>query len=101
MRTILISLSLALALLCAATILGQGRRGDTSAGTRHIVFGDVKIAQGPSDKPIMLDIILFDEYGSQRGEQRFRVREVSLHRYSDGRYYIVIQHEGAEPIAHR
>ena len=97
MRTILLSLSLALTLLCAATVLGQGRRGDTSAGTKHIVFGDVKIAQGPSDKPIMLDIILFNEYGNQIAEQRVqsngRYRFIDI---NDGRYYIVIQLEGAE-----
>ena len=95
MRTIL--LSLALTLLCAATGLGQGGRGAVAAGSKHIVFGDVKIAQGPSDKSITLDFILYNEYGNEIANQRVqsngRYRFIDI---SDGRYYIVIQYEGAE-----
>ena len=97
MRTRIPYLSTALILFVVATTLGQGRRGDTAPTAKHIVYGDVKVAQDPSDKPITLDLILYNEYGNLIAQQRVqsngRYRFIDI---SDGRYYIVVQYESAE-----
>src|SRR6185369_4156460 len=70
---------------------------DASTGAKHQVFGDVKVEAGPDDKPIMLDFILFNEYGNQLFNQR--ISSNGRYRFNDivdGRYYIVVQYEGTE-----
>lgn len=97
MRTKSLYLSVVFILLFVASALGQGRRGDSGPTAKHIVYGDVKVAEGASDKPISLDLILYNEYGNQIAQQRVlsngRYRFIDI---SDGRYYIVIQFDGAE-----
>ncbi len=94
-RTLILACTLIL--LSALTVASQGRRGEGSATSRHTVYGDVKIEQGPDDKPITLDFVLFNEYGNQMQNQRVqsngRYRFVDV---SEGRYYISVQYEGAE-----
>ena len=76
-----------------------GGRGAAASSTRHIVYGDVKVEQGEgsSDKPISLEITLFNEYGNQYARQRVqsngRYRFIDI---PDGRYYIVVEYEGTE-----
>ena len=76
-----------------------GGRGAAASNTRHIVYGDVKVQQGEggSDKPISLEITLFNEYGNQFAKQRVqsngRYRFIDI---PDGRYYITVEYEGAE-----
>ena len=68
-----------------------------TTGAKHQVFGDVKVDTGPTDKPIMLDFILFNEYGNQLFTQR--ISNNGRYRFNDindGRYYVVVQFEGAE-----
>ena len=75
-----------------------GGRGAAASSTRHIVYGDVKVQQGDAaDKPISLEIILFNEYGNVFARQRIqsngRYRFIDI---PDGRYYIVVEYENAE-----
>jgi len=75
-----------------------GGRGAAPSSTRHIVYGDVKVHQGDAaDKPISLEIILFNEYGNVYARQRIqsngRYRFIDI---PDGRYYIVVEYENAE-----
>ncbi|HEY6802757.1 MAG TPA: tetratricopeptide repeat protein [Pyrinomonadaceae bacterium] len=87
-----------LLLVVAITGLAQGR-GTMSSNVKHIVFGDVKVQQavGTTDKPITLELSLFNEFGNQVGQQRVmsngRYRFIDL---NDGRYYIVVAYEGVE-----
>jgi tetratricopeptide (TPR) repeat protein len=93
-------LSLLLVLLCNyALAQSPGGRGAVASSTRHIVYGDVKVeqGQGEADKPISLEIILFNEYGNTYARQR--VQSNGRYRFidvPDGRYYIVVEYEGAE-----
>jgi tetratricopeptide (TPR) repeat protein len=79
--------------------LGQGGRGAAASSTRHIIYGDIKVdqSQSGSNKPISLDLTLFNEYGNALARQRVqsngRYRFIDI---SDGRYYIVIEYEGTE-----
>jgi len=79
--------------------LAQGGRGAAASSTRHIVYGDVKVeqAQAAGEKPISLDLTLFNEYGNAMARQRVqsngRYRFIDI---PDGRYYITIEYEGAE-----
>src|SRR5689334_20905633 len=91
---------LSLLLLVAASNYAQsgGRGAAGGSGTRHMVYGDVKVTQGDaSDKPISLEIILFNEYGNvyarQRVQSNGRYRFIDI---PDGRYYIVVEYENAE-----
>jgi len=76
-----------------------GGRGAAASSTRHIVYGDIKVEQAAAsaDKPISLDITLFNEYGNAYARQRVqsngRYRFIDI---PDGRYYIVVEYEGAE-----
>ena len=78
--------------------LAQGGRGAAGSDTKHIVYGDVKV-QGDSaaDKPISLEIILFNEFGNPFARQRIqsdgRYRFIDI---PDGRYYISVQYEDQE-----
>ncbi|PWT96417.1 MAG: hypothetical protein C5B55_00020 [Blastocatellia bacterium] len=78
---------------------GQGRRGESTSNSRHIVYGDIKVDQSQlgSEKPITLDVTLFNEYGNALSKQRVqsngRYRFIDL---QDGRYYIVIEYESME-----
>ena len=93
-----ISLSV-LSILLLASLEVQGQRGITPrAGGTHYVYGDIKVNQGQATgKPISLDLILFNEYGNAISRQRVssngRYRFIDL---ADGRYYIVVEFEGAE-----
>jgi tetratricopeptide (TPR) repeat protein len=93
------SVSLVLVFLFCTHVAGQGERGNPASGARHIVYGDVKIAQSPdgSDKPITLELTLFNEYGNALARQRVqsngRYRFIDI---QDGRYYITIEYEGTE-----
>lgn len=97
MRTSNLTLSFVVTLLLAISTAAQGGRGAIASTSRHIVYGDVKIEQGPDDRPIMLDLLLYNEYGNQLARQRVqsngRYRFIDI---ADGRYYIVIEYEGAE-----
>jgi tetratricopeptide (TPR) repeat protein len=79
--------------------LAQGGHGAAASDTKHIVYGDVKVTQGAGavDKPISLEIILFNEFGNQFARQRVqsngRYRFIDI---PDGRYYIVVEYEGQE-----
>ena len=88
---------LLMVLLLPVSVAAQGGRGAAASTTKHIVYGDVKVEQGPSDKPLILDVILYNEYSNQMARQRVqsngRYRFIDL---NDGRYYIVIEYEGAE-----
>lgn len=76
-----------------------GGRGAAASSTKHIVYGDVKVtqAEGAADKPISLDIILFNEFGNafarQRVQSNGRYRFIDI---PDGRYYIVVEYDGQE-----
>jgi len=99
MKTRSAILSLLIVLVFSANAVGQGGRGPAGSSTRHIVYGDVKVdqSQGGTDKPISLDIALFNEYGNafarQRVQSNGRYRFIDI---PDGRYYIVVEYEGAE-----
>lgn len=88
-----------LLLLGSSYALAQGGRGAAASNTRHIVYGDIKVeqGQGAADKPISLEIILFNEFGNafarQRVQSNGRYRFIDI---PDGRYYIVVEYEGAE-----
>ena len=79
--------------------LAQGGRGAAASDTKHIVFGDVKVtqAEGADDKPISLEIILFNEFGNPFARQRIqsngRYRFIDI---PDGRYYIVVEYNDQE-----
>jgi tetratricopeptide (TPR) repeat protein len=80
--------------------LAQGGRGAAASNTRHIVYGDVKVEQtevAAGQKPISLDLTLFNEFGNAMSRQRVqsngRYRFIDI---PDGRYYIVIEYEGTE-----
>jgi len=93
----LITLSVVLILLFAASIAAQGGRG-TPAG-HHIVYGYIKVdeSQANGGKPISLDVILLNEYGNALARQRVssngRYRFIDL---ADGRYYVVVEFENSE-----
>jgi len=99
MQTKYASVSLVLVLLFCTHVTGQGERGNPASSARHIVYGDVKVAQDPgsTDKPITLEITLFNEYGNALARQRVqsngRYRFIDI---QDGRYYITIEYEGTE-----
>ena len=100
MKTRSAILSLLIVLLFSANAMGQGERGVAAGGgTRHIVYGDVKVdvSQPGADKPISLDITLYNEYGNAMAKQRVqsngRYRFIDI---QDGRYYIVVEYEGTE-----
>ena len=99
MQTKYASVSLLLVFLFCTHVAGQGGRGNPASGSRHIVYGDIKLAQAQSnvDKPISLDLTLFNEYGNaiarQRVQSNGRYRFIDI---PDGRYYIVIEYEGTE-----
>ncbi|HJP95650.1 MAG TPA: tetratricopeptide repeat protein [Pyrinomonadaceae bacterium] len=99
MRIRLPILSLLLILTASSYAVCQGGRGAAASNSRHIVYGDIKVDQGQAgiDKPILLDLTLFNEYGNaisrQRVQSNGRYRFLDL---QDGRYYIVIEYEGAE-----
>jgi len=94
-----IVISVALVLLFHVSVVAQGGRGSGASNVKHIVYGDIKVAQAPGadNKPLSLDILLFNEYGNQIANQRIqsngRYRFIDI---NDGRYYIVIQFEGQE-----
>ena len=97
MNTRTVILSLLLVIVCSTYALGQGQRGVAAAGARHIVYGDVKVETSGNDKPISLDITLYNEYGNEFAKQR--VGSNGRYRFIDipeGRYYIVVAYEGAE-----
>jgi tetratricopeptide (TPR) repeat protein len=99
MQTKHVSVSLLLVFLLCTHVVGQGERGNPASGTRHIVYGDVKVAQSPggADKPITLELTLYNEYGNAIARQR--VQSNGRYRFNDiqdGRYYITIEYEGAE-----
>lgn len=91
--------SLLLVFICSTYAAAQGGRGAAGSSTRHIVYGDIKVdqSQAGSEKPISFDITLFNEYGNafarQRVQSNGRYRFIDI---PDGRYYIVIEYEGAE-----
>ena len=93
------TLSLLLVFALSSYALGQGGRGAAPSGSRHIVYGDIKVDQSQpgADKPISLDIILYNEFSNAMSRQRVqsngRYRFIDL---PDGRYYIVVEYEGAE-----
>jgi len=99
MQTRFAILSLLLVLTLCNHVLGQGRRGESAANSRHIVYGDIKVDQSQTgtDKPLSLDLTLFNEYGNALARQRVqsngRYRFIDI---QDGRYYIVIEYEGME-----
>ena len=99
MQTNYASVSLVLVFLFCTHVVGQGERGNPASGARHIVYGDVKVAQSPdgADKPITLELTLFNEYGNALARQRVqsngRYRFIDI---QDGRYYITIEYEGTE-----
>lgn len=92
-------LSLLLVFTFCAHAVGQGQRGSLTSNSRHVIYGDIRVDQGPAgaDKPISLDLTLYNEYGNQISRQRVqsngRYRFIDL---QDGRYYIVVEYEGAE-----
>lgn len=99
MKTRTVILSLLLVIICSTCALGQGGRGASASSSRHVVYGDVKVDSGQSgnDKPISLDITLYNEYGNEYARQRVgsngRYRFIDI---PDGRYYIVVAYEGTE-----
>ena len=100
MHTRFAILSVQLFMICShALAQSPGGRGAAASNTRHIVYGDVKVEQGGggTDKPISLEIILFNEYGNAFARQRIqsngRYRFIDI---PDGRYYIVVEYEGTE-----
>jgi tetratricopeptide (TPR) repeat protein len=98
MRAPHFSLSAIVVFIVSIAVAGQGGRG-APAAAKHIVYGDVKVEQGQnsSNKPISLDLTLYNEYGNSIGQQRIqsngRYRFMDL---NDGRYYIVVEYEGVE-----
>ena len=99
MQTKYASVSLLLVFLFCTYAVGQGGRGNPASGSRHIVYGDIKIdqSQGGTDKPITLELTLYNEYGNALARQRVqsngRYRFIDI---QDGRYYITIEYEGTE-----
>jgi tetratricopeptide (TPR) repeat protein len=99
MHTKYASVSLLLVFLFCTYAVGQGERGAAASGSRHIVYGDVKVdqSQGGTDKPITLEFTLYNEYGNALARQRVqsngRYRFIDI---QDGRYYITIEYEGTE-----
>jgi tetratricopeptide (TPR) repeat protein len=97
MQTKYASVSLVLVFLFCTHVIGQGERGASASGSRHIVYGDIKVEQGGTDKPITLELTLFNEYGNALARQRVqsngRYRFIDI---QDGRYYITIEYEGTE-----
>jgi tetratricopeptide (TPR) repeat protein len=99
MRTKSIILFIALVFTLPVVGFAQGGRGAAASNTKHIVYGDVKVAVAPdvADKPISLEIILYNEFGNEFARQRIqsngRYRFIDI---GDGRYYIVVQYEGQE-----
>jgi tetratricopeptide (TPR) repeat protein len=98
-RFVILSLLLLFTICNHALAQRPGGRGAATSDTRHIVYGDIRVEQGDggTDKPISLDIVLFNEYGNAFGRQRVqsngRYRFIDI---PDGRYYIVVEYEGAE-----
>lgn len=92
-------LPLLLILTFCSYALGQGGRGAPANSSRHIVYGDIKVdqTQAGTDKPLSLELTLFNEYGNAISRQRVqtngRYRFIDI---PDGRYYIVIEYEGTE-----
>ena len=99
MQTRFAILALFLVLTFTGAALGQGGRGSLTSNSRHIVYGDIKVTQDPAanEKPISLDLTLYNEYGNAISRQRIqsngRYRFLDL---PDGRYYIVVEYEGTE-----
>src|SRR5262245_54708742 len=99
MKARLVVLPIMLVFILSITVPGQGARGALPSGSRHIVYGDVKVSQGQAgtEKPISLDLTLYNEYGNviarQRIQRNGRYRFIDI---QDGRYYIVIEFEGTE-----
>jgi tetratricopeptide (TPR) repeat protein len=99
MRAQHVSVSAILIFIVSIAVAGQGGRGAAAANTKHIVYGDVKVqqAQNSNDKPISLDLTLYNEFGNAQAQQRIqsngRYRFMDL---NDGRYYIVVEYEGVE-----
>ena len=100
MKTRFAILPLLLVFIFCTLAVGQGGRGSLpSSSSRHIIYGDVKVDQGQAgiDKPISLDLTLYNEYGNALARQRVqsngRYRFIDL---QDGRYYIVVEYEGTE-----
>jgi tetratricopeptide (TPR) repeat protein len=95
----LVILSLLLLFTLFSHALGQGGRGAAASSARHTVYGDIKVEQGQggADKPISLDLTLFNEFGNSMARQRVqsngRYRFIDI---PDGRYYVVIEYEGTE-----
>src|SRR5678815_1967447 len=83
-------LTVVLILLFHVSVAAQGGRGSAASNVKHIVYGDIKVAQAPGadDKPLSLEILLFNEYGNQIANQRIqsngRYRFIDI---ADGRYY--------------
>jgi tetratricopeptide (TPR) repeat protein len=99
MKRITITVAIATLFIFSSSVLGQGGRGALSSNTRHMVYGDVKVAQaaGAPEKPITLEVTLFNEFGNQLGQQR--VQSNGRYRFidvADGRFYIVVSYEGVE-----
>src|SRR5205085_10566822 len=92
-------LALLLIVICSSYAVGQGGRGAPNSSTRHTIYGDIKVtqSQGGADKPISLDLTLYNEYGNawarQRVQSNGRYRFIDV---QDGRYYIVGGFEGTE-----
>ena len=92
-------LSLLILFTLCSYALAQGGRGAAPSSGRHIVYGDIKVDQSQpgTDKPISLDLVLYNEFGNAMSRQRVqsngRYRFIDL---PDGRYYIVIEYEGTE-----
>jgi tetratricopeptide (TPR) repeat protein len=92
-------LPLLLILAFSSHAFGQGGRGAAANSSRHIVYGDIKVsqAQASTDKPLSLDLTLYNEFGNALSRQRVqtngRYRFIDI---PDGRYYIVIEYEGTE-----
>jgi tetratricopeptide (TPR) repeat protein len=99
MQTRFAILSLLLVFTFCSHAVGQGQRGSLTSNSRHIIYGDIKVDQGQvgMDKPIALDLTLYNEYGNQISRQRVqsngRYRFIDL---PDGRYYIVVEYENTE-----
>ena len=97
MQTRNVVISIALIALMVGSVSAQGRRGEGAGGGRHYVYGDIKVEQTEGSKPLTFDVILFNEYGNQQGQQRVQSNgRYRFNEMADGRYYIVVQYEGTE-----
>jgi tetratricopeptide (TPR) repeat protein len=94
-----ISLTVLLFLSPFSVRQAQCQRGQIRTGGNNILYGDVKVDEGPTSnpKPLALDILLYTEAGSLVSRQTVQSNgRYRFNNLTDGRYQIVVEVENSE-----